>query len=191
MKFWTGILGKKFDKRGFCKYISPMARLESPEKRRLPHELVAKFATSLVVEARFISDYDQAIHHGFALVMLEEERRRIFAGLGIPVEKLASERGLVGQVVDGAFQFRGSPIREGEELKVETDVYTSVGPFLVFHHKASRPNTAGVVMEVIADMVVMKRGEAGKYDMVPLPSDVVEVVRKGSATHVNLTQSTF
>lgn len=116
-----------------------MARMESPERRRFPHEHIARFATSLVVGVEFISDYDWAIH-----------------------------------------------LRLGEELKIETDVYTSVGPFLVFHHKATRPDSDGVVMEVIVDMVVLKRDEAGNFNVSPLPQDIVEIVRNGSHSRASI-----
>lgn len=66
-----------------------MSKNENIAERR-GYELVGRFSRPYSIEGWLVSDYDNLVHHGYALVLFDQERRRLLKEeKGVDVESLA------------------------------------------------------------------------------------------------------
>lgn len=147
-----------------------MPRLERLEGRR-GYEFVGDFSRPYTIEKRLVSDYDHRIHHGLALVLFDEERRRVLHELGVNVEEIAEQRGIVGLVTDAQMRLRGS-LEEGQEVNLGTRLYHNRGVFLAFHHQMQTMDSM-VALEANVDIAIMDISNPQNSRVVPLPPDLL------------------
>lgn len=152
-----------------------MARLERLSERR-GYELVAESERPYTLEDRLISDYDHRIHHGLVLVLFDEERRRMLAGLGLNVEEIAKERGIVGVVTDVRMRLRGV-LESGQEVIFGTQLYNNKGTLLAFYHKLQTPEGA-IPLEANVDVSIIDISDSKNPFMTQLPGDLLEKLNR-------------
>lgn len=156
-----------------------MPRGESIESRG-GYKLVGNYSRQYKIEDHLISDYDNRLHHGFALVFLDLERRRVLKKeKDIDVEKLAEERGVAGLVTRVEMDM-GVALTAGQAVTVNTDIYHRGDRLLAFHQTMS--DLKGK-MGVDANIYVAAVDIAHSQRLTRLPEDIMGLLINPQTNH--------
>lgn len=148
-----------------------MSRNENLAERR-GYESVGRFSRPFAVEDWLISDYDNLVHHGLALVLFDQERRRLLREeRGVDVESLARERKIAG-IVTRAEMDLGAALTAGQEVTLNTDVYHRGDRLFGFHHALITPDGQSAI-DANAFIAIVDISDAQRPRLSRMPEDIM------------------
>lgn len=151
-----------------------MSKNENIAERR-GYEYIGTFSRPYTVEKWLISDYDNLVHHGYALVLFDQERRRLLREeRGVDVELLAKERKIAG-IVTRAEMDLGVALTADQEVILSTDVYHRGDRLFGFHHSLTVPDGQAAI-DSNAFIAMVNISEPKKPKLAHMPVDVMKKI---------------
>lgn len=148
-----------------------MSKNENIAERR-GYEYIGTFTRPYTVEKWLISDYDNLVHHGLALVLFDNERRRLLREeKGVDVEELAKNRKIAG-IVTRAEMDLGVALSEGQEVRLSTGVYHRGDRLFGFHHSLETLDQQTAI-DVNAFIAIVDIGNSKAPRLSRMPEDVM------------------
>lgn len=148
-----------------------MSKNENIGERR-GYEFIGSFERPYTVEDWLISDYDNLVHHGYALVLFDQERRRLLREeKEVDVESLAKERKLAG-IVTRAEMDLGVALTAGQEVTLNTDVYHRGDRLFGFHHRLITAEGQPAI-DANAFIAIVDIADSRKPRLSRMPEDVM------------------
>ena len=101
-----------------------------------------------------IDPYADHLHHTGSLKIFEQERVRIFADHGMPVDKMAQSQGVFGFVRELVAKYSGQVLK-GDEVEVISRVFQTRPTILSFQQTMTREGQ--IMVEAVGDAALANR----------------------------------